>query len=105
MRNMIQVALSWKLAIFKAVNGWFTVMSMSVIAGITALDGVNPATAKLVIFILTALVAGNKFIDGFLDQTIANIKRSSDPLGLTIDTSQITKQQVQQTTVTTETKQ
>lgn len=82
MSDFLRTAVAWKLAIFKGVNGWFTVVAMTFIAGVDELPGLEPGTLKVIKLALACVVAGNKFVDGFLDQTVNNLRRSQDPLGL-----------------------
>lgn len=102
---MIRLALSWKLAWFKCFVGAFVIMATTVDASLVEADIVSAHTAKVIIFIISTLIVGFKSVDMFVDQTINNIKRNGDPLGLLSgDTTQITRQQVQQVTETTVTK-
>ncbi len=67
----------WKAAIFKASNGWFMACALAYIG---ATDGMpEHRTARLILIVLTA---GSKYLDGFLDQTINNLKTAQNPLGL-----------------------
>lgn len=90
MSDLLKSAVAWKLAIFKGINGWFTVVAMTFIAGVDEIPGLDPGTLKIVKLSLACVVAGNKFVDGFLDTTVQNLRRSQDPLGIS-DTQQTNK--------------
>jgi hypothetical protein len=81
MSDYIKSALAWKLAIFKGVNGWLIAVCLVLFAVDIDWDTMN--TWSKVRFFGCAILAGMKFLDGFLDQTINNIKKTRNPLGVT----------------------
>ena len=82
MSNMIQTALAWKLAWFKAISGIMIVGLTAVNASIAGADICTPHTAKVVLFWSSILVISLKSLDMFMDHTINNLKKTSNPLGL-----------------------
>ena len=65
---------TWRLAIIKGANGYL----VSILAILCATDLFSPRWR----LIIAAFCAGHKFLDGFIDQTINNIKQNHDPVGL-----------------------
>jgi hypothetical protein len=64
----------WKLAIFKGVNGWSLAVLMAFM-GYTDGDEYKTPFMHGVRLIVFCWVAGSKFLDGYLDQTIQNTKK------------------------------
>jgi hypothetical protein len=91
--TMIQAALAWRLAWFKAISGILIVGLTAANAGISGADICTPHTAKVILFWTSIFILTIKSLDMFMDQTINNLKKFSNPLGLeTGDTAVITKQ-------------
>ncbi len=70
----IKDLMYWRLAIWKFLNGTLKVGIAAFIGGTAAQtwDTMNPSEKTLVI--LSAILAMQTFIDGFLDQTLAQLK-------------------------------
>lgn len=85
MSDFIKSAIAWKLAFFKGMNGWILAVCLVLFASDFDWDHASKfAKAR---WIIMGLCAGFKFLDGFLDQTVNNIRASRNPLGLTVTTS------------------
>ncbi len=83
-KTVIQVNY-WKVAIFKGGNGWLTVFLLTLFA--TDIDFSKMTKWQICRLFAMAFVAGAKFIDGFIDQTINNLKSAQNPLGIPDGTS------------------
>lgn len=73
----------WKLAISKGATGFFIVAGSALCA--TDPDWLPKAAVQLIL----AFVAGARFLEGFLDRTIANLEKFRNPLGIKYDDTQV----------------
>lgn len=65
-RTAGQNAWLWRTIIFKGANGWF----ITVAGAIMAAHLLTPYQES----VLGCIVAGNKFLEGFINQDLSNIK-------------------------------
>lgn len=99
--DAIKALTIWKLAIFKMVVGFLIVVGLPVLS--SNFDW-HTATAWVKIqFMVGLLLAGLKYLDGFLDTTIQNIKAKRNALGLDIDPQIISQTTSSETTPTSQT--
>lgn len=92
----------WKLAIFKMVVGFLIVVGLPILS--SNFDWHTSTAWVKIQFMVGLLLAGLKYLDGFLDTTIQNIKSKRNALGLDLDpqvTSQTTTSETTPTLQTT----
>jgi len=82
-----QNAWLWRAILFKGVNGWL----ITVAGAVMAAHLMTPYQES----ILGCLIAGNKFLEGFINQDLAQIKRE---IAAALDTGFFRNTQQPQTT-------
>ena len=73
--------LYWRIAIFKVANGTLKAGVMAYLAGTAAQKWTDLSGDAKATVILTAVVAMTTFIDGFLDNTMTNLRVGRLPEG------------------------
>lgn len=73
-KKFLSSVMFWKLGIFKGANGWFMAASMAFL-GFTDSDPQfkTPTWIHVRLFVF-CFAAGSKFLDGFVDQTLQNLR-------------------------------
>ena len=67
-------AVYWKVAIFKGVNGFLLVILLAFLGGTDSVDWEKLMPFEKIRLALVCIAAGCKFLDGFLDQTVQNLR-------------------------------
>ncbi len=73
-------AFWWKLALFKGSNGWY-ISAGTAFLGFTDAPSWRTPTMEIVRLALFCTIAGNKFLDGFLDQAVSRLQSGKPPIG------------------------
>lgn len=93
MRKIKLQFLRYKLVIFKALNGTVKVGIATYIAGVASSTWANMTFDAHMLVILSAVLAMQTFIDGFLDKTISDMEKGKSLTDTSFFTIPISQQQ------------